>query len=154
MNKPLAPKYIKKLAALQAQAEAAPPITEEMRAELAQVGAAALRSPKERTARKRGHWRHQAAKRHACKLQRTPGWADLDQIRAIHVEAQRLATETGIAHHVDHVIPLQGRRVSGLHVHTNLQILTGSENSRKHNRFDLEENPAQGVAPGEKKAAG
>lgn len=38
----------------------------------------------------------------------------------------------------DHDIPLQGKRVSGLHVANNLQILTGSENSRKRNHFEVD----------------
>lgn len=79
-----------------------------------------------------------ANKRRAAKLQRTPAWADLDAIRAVYLEAQRRTRETGIQHHVDHEIPLQGRLVSGLHVHNNLQILTGSENSKKRNRFEVE----------------
>lgn len=65
-------------------------------------------------------------------------WADPKAIRALHHEARRLAAETGMPHHVDHVIPLQGDFVSGLHVETNMQILTGSENSRKCNRFEVE----------------
>lgn len=79
-----------------------------------------------------------ANKRRAAKLQRTPPWADLDSMRAIYAEANRLTQETGIPHHVDHVIPLQGKLVSGLHVHNNLQILTGSENSKKRNHFEVE----------------
>lgn len=80
--------------------------------------------------------RHHSAKRRAERSNRTPPWADLGKIRELHREAQRLTRETGTPHHVDHVIPLQGETVSGLHVHTNMQILTGSENSRKRNRFD------------------
>lgn len=79
-----------------------------------------------------------AGKRRAAKLQRTPPWADLAAIEAIYAEAHRLTQATGVPHHVDHEIPLQGRRVSGLHVQGNLQILTGAENSRKHNRFEIE----------------
>lgn len=67
---------------------------------------------------------------------RMPPWANGAAIRAIYAEAKRLTRETGIQHHVDHIIPLQGERVTGLHVETNLQILTGSENSRKRNRFE------------------
>lgn len=67
----------------------------------------------------------------------------MEAIRQIYREAQRLTAEAGIPHHVDHVIPLQGRNVSGLHVHTNMQILTGSDNSKKWNRFEQPESPAQ-----------
>lgn len=82
--------------------------------------------------------RFHAAKRRTAKLQRTPAWADMAAILAVYVEAARLTRETGIQHHVDHDIPLQGKLVSGLHVHNNLQILTGSENSKKRNRFEVE----------------
>lgn len=81
--------------------------------------------------------RHHTAKRRTVKLQRVPPWADMTAIKAVYVQARRLSRETGVPHHVDHEIPLQGKLVSGLHVHNNLQILTGSENSKKHNRFEV-----------------
>jgi hypothetical protein len=80
--------------------------------------------------------RHHSAKRRAAKLCRTPPWADMEAIRAVYVEARALTVATGIEHHVDHEIPLQGRLVSGLHVPANLRILTGVENSRKRNKFE------------------
>jgi hypothetical protein len=80
--------------------------------------------------------RYHASKRRAARLNRTPPWADLDAIRAFYDEAERLTLATGIKHHVDHIIPMQGERVSGLHVETNLQVIAGTENIRKHNRFD------------------
>ncbi|NTJ67519.1 hypothetical protein G6M50_06045 [Agrobacterium rhizogenes] len=73
-------------------------------------------------------------KRKAAKLQATPPWADEKAIRAIYAEARRLTMETGIKHHVDHIYPLQSDWVCGLHIETNLQILTASENHSKSNR--------------------
>lgn len=80
------------------------------------------------------------AKRKAAKTQRTPKWlTDIDFER---IETQyRLAGILTKLHnepwHVDHVIPLQGKFVSGLHVPSNLQVLRGSENCSKQNNFVL-----------------
>lgn len=79
-----------------------------------------------------------AGKRRAAKLQRTPPWANKDAIAAIYATAERLSQETGIPHHVDHELPLRGRLVSGLHVEGNLRIITGAENCRKGNRYEVE----------------
>lgn len=68
----------------------------------------------------------------------TPKWADLNAIFLIYAEAGRLSTETGVKYHVDHVIPLKGDLVCGLHVHNNLRPLPGAENIRKKNRFDVD----------------
>lgn len=73
-------------------------------------------------------------KRHASKLKRTPQWADEGKIREVYMEAKRLTEQTGIRHVVDHYYPLQGRTVSGLHVHQNLRVITQSENCRKSNK--------------------
>lgn len=75
------------------------------------------------------------AKRRAQKLQATPGWADLKAIEAIYVEAKRLTEETGVQHEVDHVVPLNGKNVCGLHVEWNLQILTWAANRSKSNKW-------------------
>ena len=82
-----------------------------------------------------------AAKRRAAKLQRTPHWLteeDHLDIQAFYIEAKRLTKETGINHHVDHIRPLQGRTVSGLHCPLNLQILTATENLQKNNSYEGE----------------
>ena len=55
----------------------------------------------------------------------------------IYREARSLTVSTGIKHHVDHVYPLQGKLVSGLHVHTNMQILQWRENVVKNNKFEV-----------------
>lgn len=78
------------------------------------------------------------ARRMAAKLNATPAWADQEAIREIYAEAIRLTRETGIRHEVDHIYPLQGKYVCGLHVASNLQILTKTENIRKKNRMPEE----------------
>lgn len=84
-----------------------------------------------------------SARRRARKRYATPKWLtedDYNAIRAFYTEAQRLTLETGIDHAVDHIHPLLGELVCGLHVPWNLQILTKSENSAKGNRLLTEDN--------------
>lgn len=75
------------------------------------------------------------SKRRAQLINATVPWADLEKIKAIYEEAIRLTKETGIVHHVDHIIPLNSKYVCGLHVEYNLQILIGHENLTKGNKF-------------------
>lgn len=64
----------------------------------------------------------------------TPKWLteqDWEQINGLYLEARRLTKETGIKHHVDHELPLRGRYVSGLHVPSNLRVITAEENLKR-----------------------
>jgi 5-methylcytosine-specific restriction endonuclease McrA len=54
--------------------------------------------------------------------------ADLDIIKSVYEECRRLSVETGVAHEVDHIIPIAK---GGSHHQDNLQILTMSENRKK-----------------------
>lgn len=79
------------------------------------------------------------ASRYAAKRHRTPPWLtreQREQMRLVYVECARITRETGIKHHVDHIVPLIGRSVSGLHVPWNLQVITASQNARKHNTWN------------------
>ena len=69
--------------------------------------------------------------------QATPLWADGDAIQFTYMRAQELTKQTGIPHEVDHIIPIRGKYVSGLHVPSNLQILTEYENQSKNNKFEV-----------------
>ena len=70
------------------------------------------------------------------KQRATPKWLSKGHkqaIEAIYKECQGVTEETGLKHHVDHIIPLRGKTVSGLHVPWNLQILLASDNCKKKN---------------------
>lgn len=78
------------------------------------------------------------AKRRAAKINATPKWLtkeDYNQMQSFYTEAQQLTLSTGIQHQVDHIYPLQGKTVSGLHVPSNLQVLTATDNISKSNKF-------------------
>ena len=78
---------------------------------------------------------HYAMKRKVAQGRATPPWADPDAIVAVYRQCAEVSQQTGVKHHVDHIIPLQGRTVCGLHVANNLQILTADANKRKANKF-------------------
>ena len=66
-----------------------------------------------------------------------PHWVDMSEIRKIYKQARELEKLDGVKRNVDHIIPIQGENVCGLHVPWNLQILTESENLKKGNRLIL-----------------
>lgn len=77
-------------------------------------------------------------KQHADKLKRTPAWLTVDDFWVIEQAYELAALRTklfGFQWHVDHILPLRGKTVSGLHVPTNLQVIPGTENLRKGNRL-------------------
>lgn len=75
------------------------------------------------------------AKRRACKLNATPSWANLSDIERVYAVADKTTKLTGVQHHVDHIIPLQGKNVCGLHVFDNLCIIPAKMNLQKGNTF-------------------
>jgi hypothetical protein len=81
------------------------------------------------------------SKYRADRLQRTPIWVDSEELWAIKEAYALAALRTkmfGFSWHVDHIIPMQGKKISGLHTITNLQVITGKENLMKNNKFEGE----------------
>ena len=88
------------------------------------------------------HWREkypdkrreQVATYRASKFKRTPTWANYEDIKMFYAVAEVLS-RGGVLFHVDHIIPLNGKKVSGFHVENNLQVLPWHKNLQKSNSF-------------------
>jgi hypothetical protein len=78
------------------------------------------------------------SRRRAAKLRATPRWANHGAIQAVYEKAAYLTQVTGVRHEVDHIYPLQGKKVCGLHCEANLRVITKFENISKHNRMPEE----------------
>lgn len=81
-------------------------------------------------ARTAGYRRHHSRLREIAEIRQRPIWADMNKIKDIYVNRPDDC-------HVDHIIPLRGKLVSGLHVAENLQYLPIAENMRKHNTYEV-----------------
>jgi hypothetical protein len=75
------------------------------------------------------------------KKNRIPKWVDKDHmwlIKEAYELAQLRTKQFGFSWHVDHIVPIQGELVSGLHVIENLQVIPAIENIKKKNKFEVE----------------
>ena len=75
-----------------------------------------------------------SAARRAGLNKATPKWADRKAIKEIYKQCIEKTKQTGVKYEVDHIVPLRGELVSGLHVHWNLQILMAKDNRSKSNK--------------------
>jgi 5-methylcytosine-specific restriction endonuclease McrA len=116
------------------------PLFREEMEELARINKARRErkiSKSERNRRKKGirriknrrYRKYTKALRRAIEINRLPLWADLKAIQLIYVKCPKGLT-------VDHIVPLNGNNVSGLHVENNLQYLTNKENVNKGNKYE------------------
>lgn len=86
----------------------------------------------------KGMYRAKDAKYRASKLKATPSWLTEKQLRDIQIiytACTKVTERTGKSHHVDHIVPLQGKNVCGLHVPWNLAIIPASMNLAKSNTY-------------------
>lgn len=79
------------------------------------------------------------SKYRCAKIQRTQKWFKdyyAEEVKAIYKFAETLKDFTGLNWDVDHIVPLQGKLVSGLHVPWNLEVILKVDNARKSNKFE------------------
>lgn len=91
--------------------------------------------------RNKDRCRAKYSRRRTAKLKAIPSWLTNEQkqeIDLIYSHARDCEIVSGEKYHVDHIIPLQGKNVCGLHVPWNLQVLPADLNFSKGNRFDAE----------------
>lgn len=75
--------------------------------------------------------------RRVLKRKAQPEWIDISNMKEIYKDMRNRNKQAGrIAYHVDHIVPLQGENVCGLHVPWNLQIITAEENLAKSNKWE------------------
>ena len=89
----------------------------------------------------RAYYTADTAKYRADKDQRTPNWLtefDLLHIKCLYQVAAMRTRESGEPWHVDHIIPLRGKLVSGLHTPANMRVIRGEENERKNNFYVID----------------
>lgn len=88
----------------------------------------------------KAHYNFLCQKRKIDILQRTPKWLSADDFWMIEQAYELAAIRTrkfGFPWHVDHVVPLRGKQVSGFHSPLNLQVIPASQNQRKTNKFEV-----------------
>ena len=87
----------------------------------------------------RAYFRSKSMGYYAAKKQAAPSWLTQEQknlIDGFYEQARDCELVSGFKYHVDHIVPLQGENVCGLHVPWNLQVLPACVNISKSNKYD------------------
>jgi len=92
--------------------------------------------------------RANVARRREALRNRLAEWGDKDCIRSFYTQAECFGRVFGGKWHVDHIIPIRAKKVSGLHVETNLRVVTEYENESKRNVINLNSEDVQRVGFG------
>jgi hypothetical protein len=80
-----------------------------------------------------------SARNRAIRKQQTPNWLTAElraEILNKYEERQELSINTGETYHVDHIVPIKGKTVCGLHVPWNLRVITAVDNIKKSNKLE------------------
>lgn len=84
----------------------------------------------------RGKCNAMVSKYRATKINALPSWmtqVELSKIRSLYKIARKISKDTKVRHEVDHIIPLRGKTVCGLHTIYNLRVITKVDNLKKGN---------------------
>lgn len=87
---------------------------------------------------RKAYYAERASARRAATLMAMPSWLTEDQLKSIQEKywlAKDAYVTSGEEYHVDHIVPLQGKNVCGLHVPWNLQVIPADVNYSKNNIF-------------------
>jgi hypothetical protein len=79
------------------------------------------------------------AKRGIAERVATPLWLTSDQrgaMKVLYAKARLVTKQTGVVHHVDHIVPIQGKDVCGLNVPWNMRVVAAEVNASKGYRLD------------------
>ena len=80
-------------------------------------------------------WQDDYAKKLA---EATPAWINWSEVEDFYRIAAELTRVTGIKHRVDHIVPIKGPGVCGLHWEGNLEVVTVTENRHQRNKRRLD----------------
>ena len=84
------------------------------------------------------YYAEKSARSRATKLKQTPMWfneEDKSYYKDLLEQQQLLKDAWGISYHIDHIVPLQGKKVSGLHCKENWQLIPAFDNLSKGNSY-------------------
>lgn len=107
---------------------------------LADKEASALRLKKwakENVEKQKAHVYVKTATRRARKIKATVAWANKFFIAEAYALARLRTKTTGVVWHVDHIIPLKGKIVCGLHVEHNMMVIPATTNRAKGNKLEV-----------------